>query len=324
MKVLQKQKGKKFTVLNLSDPQLSNEEWHEGREEGKLLKDTLAYLIEQSKPDLITVSGDIAWAGALESYSRFSDLLDSYGIPWAPVFGNHDNQGGPEMVLKQAEIMQARKTCLMENGDPALGCGNYVIGIEEDGRLIHGIILMDSHDRQICVDEDGRENSHWAELLPAQFPWYREQIEMLQEKGVRESSIIMHIPLYTYRTAIQAALKEGVDPRSVSPYNGEQAGCWNPGYEDSFGVMYEGISSFPKDNGFFEEILAGGHTKTVLVGHDHVNNFGVRYEGVLLMFSMKIGSGCYWDPRINGGTVMTIDSDGRMEAEHLFYRPDQL
>ena len=323
MKILQKSKNRTFTILNLSDPQLSNKEWHEECEEGKLLKDTLAYLIEACKPDLITVSGDIAWAGELESYANLSDLLDSYGIPWAPVFGNHDNQRGPEMVLQQAEIMQARQTCIMENGDPSLGCGNYVIGIEEEGRLIHGIIMMDSHDRKRWVDDQGEEHNDWAELEPEQFAWYREQIAELREKGVSETSIIMHIPLYTYRDAIKAALKPEVNPSAVSPYNGEQAGCWNEGYEDSFGVMYEGISSFPRDNGFFDEILAEDSTKTVLVGHDHVNNFGVRYRDILLAFSMKIGSGCYWDPRINGGTVMTIDSEGHMEVEHLFFRPDQ-
>ena len=285
------------------------------------MKDTLAYLIEHCKPDLITVSGDIAWAGALESYANFSDLLDSYGIPWAPVFGNHDNQGGTEMVQKEADIMMARKTCIMEKGDPAMGCGNYVIGIEEDGRLVHGIIMMDSHDRKDWVDENGEQHNSWAELEPEQFTWYREQIAMLKEKGAEETSLIMHIPIYTYRPAIQAALKEGIDPKSISPYNGEQGDCWNEGYENSFGVMYEGIASFPKDNGFFDEVLAAG-TKTLIAGHDHVNNFGVYYQGVLLMYSMKIGSGCYWDPRINGGTVMTIDSDGRVEIEQCFYRPE--
>ena len=323
MQVLHKQKGKKFTILNLSDPQLSNEEWQAGRKEGRLLKDTLAYLIDLCKPDLITVSGDIAWAGALESYGNFADLLDSYGIPWAPVFGNHDNQGGPELVCKQAEIMQARHTCLLEQGDPALGCGNYVLGIEEEGRLIHGLLMMDSHDCKRWVDENGHERNDWAELEPEQFAWYREQIAELREKGVSETSIIMHIPLYTYRDAIKAALKPEVNPSAVSPYNGEQAGCWNEGYEDSFGVMYEGISSFPRDNGFFDEILAEDSTKTVLVGHDHVNNFAIRYKGVLLAFSMKLGAGCYWDPRLNGGTVMTIDSDGHLELEHCFYRPNQ-
>ena len=127
MKILQKQKDRKFTILNLSDPQLSNAEWQEGREAGKLLRDTLAYLVERCKPDLITVSGDLAWAGELESYANLADLLDSYGIPWAPVFGNHDQQGGTEMLERQADILMSRKNCLLEKGDPALGCGNYVI-----------------------------------------------------------------------------------------------------------------------------------------------------------------------------------------------------
>ena len=87
MNVLQKQKDKKFTVLNFSDPQLSNGEWKDDRTEGKLLKDTVAYLVNKVKPDLITVSGDLAWAGDFESYGNLADLLDSFGIPWAPVFG---------------------------------------------------------------------------------------------------------------------------------------------------------------------------------------------------------------------------------------------
>ena len=323
MKVLQKQKDKKFTVLNLSDPQLSNSEWNDDHTEGKLLTDTVNYLVKKVQPDLITVSGDLAWAGEFESYGNLADLLDGFGIPWAPVFGNHDNQKGPETVEKAADIMKTRKTCLLEQGDPALGYGNYVIGIEEEGRMVHGIILMDSHDRKPWVNEKGETHSEWADISPEQFPWYREQIEALKAQGVKETSLIMHIPLYTYRPAIKAALKEDVDPKSISPYNGEQVGCWNEGYEDSFGVLYEGICSYPADNGFFDLILDAGLTKTVLAGHDHVNTIGVRYEGVLLTYALKTGSGCYWDPKISGGTVMTIDSDGRMEVEHCFYRPDE-
>ena len=93
MIVLQKQKNKKFTILNFSDPQLSDAEWKEGRAEGILLRETVTAMINKVQPDLITVSGDLAWAGNYESYANLADLLDSFGIPWAPVFGNHDNQG---------------------------------------------------------------------------------------------------------------------------------------------------------------------------------------------------------------------------------------
>ena len=146
---------------------------------------------------------------------------------------------------------------------------------------------------------------------------------MLKEQGATETTLIMHIPIYTYRDAIAAALKEGVDPKAVPFRNGEQIGSWNEGYEDSFGVFYEGICSYPVDNGFFEEILAGGTTKTVISGHDHVNTFAVPYRGVRLMYGLKTGAGSYHNPLINGGTILTIDSDGKVEIEHCFYRTEE-
>ena len=118
--------------------------------------------------------------------------------------------------------------------------------------------------------------------------------------------------------AAEAALKEGIDPASVPCGNGEQVGCWNEGYEDSFGVLYEEICSNSTDNGFFGEILKASHTKTVLCGHDHTNTLAVRYQGVLLMYGTKTGSGCYWNKKINGGTILTINSAGKMKAGHRF------
>jgi len=325
MRVLKKAKDRDFIVLNLSDPQLSNQEWQEGRAEGRNLTKTVTCLINKVKPDLITVSGDLAWAGHYESYEHLADLLDSFGIPWAPVFGNHDNQGGAEQVEKAAEILRQRKHCLLERGDPALGYGNYVIGIEEEGHLLHALLLMDSHDRKLRSEE---EPLYWAELIPEQFVWYREQISALKALGAKETSLILHIPLYTYRDAFHAAKKETIDRFDMAPEDGAQVGCWNEGYEDSFGVVFEeevlngypdGICSYPDDNGFFDEILQNDSTKLVLCGHDHINSLSVCYRGVRLMYGLKTGSGCYWDKRLNGGTVLRIDSDGHVSAEHCFY-----
>ena len=322
MKALQKQKDKKFTILHLTDTHLYHDEWI--GEKGEHLKNTVDYLIERAKPDLITISGDLAWAGQYTSYEDFANWMDSYGIPWAPVFGNHDDQEGYEAVAKAAAILEAKDTCLLERGDPALGYGNYVVAIEEEGKLIHGIILMDSHDRTPWTDAQGvLHNDEWAELYPEQFPWYRQQVEDLKARGARETTLIMHIPIYAYRDAIKAAMKADVVPQAIPLYNGRQGDCWNEGYEDSFGVYREGICSYPEDNGFFEEILAGGTTKTVISGHDHVNTFSVPYQGVRLTYALKTGFGSYHDKRINGGTILTIDSDGKLELEHCFYATDE-
>lgn len=315
MKTLQKS-SPYFKVLNLSDPQLGN--WEMGQKNAQVLAETVTRLIEEVKPDLITVSGDLAWAGHYAAYANLADLLDGFQIPWAPIFGNHDLQDGPEPVAKAIEILEQSKYCLYENGDPKLGYGNYVIGIEENGKLIHGIILMDSHNKMEWVNPQGETEERWAQLYPEQLDWYANVVDELKAQGAKETSVILHIPIYTYCDALKAALKEGIDPSSIPPGKGQQLGCWNQGYEDSFGVIYEAISCYPEDNGFFDLVLDKNSTKTILCGHDHVNNLAVNYKGVRLIFAMKTGWGCYCNKELNGGTVLTIDSNGNMHAQHCY------
>ena len=297
---------------------LSDSEWDEGRKESEILCSTIKNLVEKTKPHLITISGDVAWAGHFESYRRLAAFLDSLGIPWAPVFGNHDNQGGTEKLEKAAKILTTGGNCLLERGDPKLGFGNYLIGISQEGKLIHGLVMMDSHDRTEYTDEQGNTTLAWGDIISEQLPWYREKINILKEMGAFESTLILHIPLYAYRKAAEAAYKEGIDHKSIQPFNGMQKDCFNEGYEDSFGVCYEGIASYPADNGFFDLIKELDHTKTVVCGHDHINSFAIKYEGVRLIYSLKTGCGCYWDSRLNGATLLSIDQDGKLRAEHVF------
>ena len=319
---LTKSPDRDFTVLNLTDPQLSDSEWKPGEKNREILVRTVTALAEKTQPDLITVSGDLAWAGHYEAYACLADFLESFGVPWAPVMGNHDNQGGPEAVDRAVAILTARSHCLWENGDPALGKGNYVIAVEQEGRPIHGILMMDSHDRKPWTDEKGETVSQWADLDPAQLAWYEETVGGLQARGVRETTLILHIPLYTYREAFRAAWKAEIDPHSVSPEESDRGLCWNDGYRDSVGVFYEGVGSYPADNGFFDRITALGSTKTVLAGHDHVNDFMIRYRGVRLIYALKTGAGCYWDPRLNGGTVLKISARGEASAVQCFIREE--
>ena len=58
--------------------------------------------------------------------------------------------------------------------------------------------------------------------------------------------------------------------------------------------------------------------KTVVAGHEHVNNWMVNYEGIKLVYSLKTGMGCYWNPILNGGTVLAVGSDGIREIKHEF------
>ena len=318
MITLKKTPGKDFIVLNLTDTQLYNEEWEEGHKSRVILTRTISELIKEKKPDLITVTGDLAWSGHDISYDALADFLDSFGIPWAPVWGNHDNQGGAEKVDAVATRYLSHPLCVYEKGDPKLGNGNYVIAIEEEGRIVEGIIMMDSHDRMTYTAPNGAQTNEWAKLTPEQLIWYRGQIETLKALGCYDTTLMMHIPIYAYREAWNAAAAPIIDPRSITPENSAHPSNWNEGYTDSFGVKYEDICSYPEDEGMFSLIKELGSTKHIVCGHDHVNNFVVNYKGVKFIYGLKAGTGCYWNPILNGGTLFRITQKGVTEVWHKY------
>ena len=321
MITLHKKPDKDFKILNITDPQLSNEEWADTHKNRAILTHTITELVKSAEPDLITVTGDLAWAGHDVAYDALADFLDSFGIPWAPIWGNHDNQGGAEYIDTVADRYLGHKYCIYEKGDPSIGNGNYVIAVEENGKTVSAILMIDSHDRMPYTDADGNEQISWARLTEPQMAWYREQITALQAMGCDDTSIIMHIPFYAYNTAYLAAYanadeasRKQLTPETAIP----DADCWNPGYEDSIGVQYEGIGSYTVDEGVFDIVRDLGSTKHVIVGHDHVNNWMINYQGVKLVFSMKAGAGCYWTPILNGGTVISIGSEGVQSVHHEY------
>lgn len=321
---LQKDPKHDFCILNLSDPQLAGDEWDKDHQAFRIFDRTVKTLIEKTHPDLITVTGDLSYGGQLASYEKYLGYFRQFGIRWTTVFGNHDNQAGPEPVAKVVDMYQKDPLFIYESGDPALGNGNFVILIEEEGRPVEGLVLMDTHDRMPYTDGDGNEREEWAKLLPPQIDWYRAEIAALQKMGCKETVLFTHIPIYHYREAYAAAHRADVDPRSVQPQNSTGPDFWNPGYESSVGVLYEGISSYPEDEGMFDAIRELGSTRCVICGHDHVNNFMIRYQDVNFIYAMKTGKGCYWNSVLNGGTQITVGSHGVCGAEHHFVNVSDL
>ena len=86
-------------------------------------------------------------------------------------------------------------------------------------------------------------------------------------------------------------------------------------------MRYEEICSYPEDEGAFAVIRELGSTRHIVCGHDHVNNFVIPYKGVKCIYSLKAGAGCYWNPRLNGGTVLRISDKGVTDIWHEYVDP---
>ena len=318
MKILRKNPSRDFTVLNLTDTQLSNEEWAEGHICRRILEHTVKELINRTSPDLITISGDLSWAGNDHAYDMLASFLDGFNIPWAPVWGNHDNQGGAEYIEKLADRYMTHPYCMYEKGDSTLGNGNYVILIKENDAPAKAIIMIDSHDREPYLNSDGNTSEVWARLLPHQITWLSDQLSYLRSIGCSDATLILHIPIYAYRKASNAAYRQDIIRKDVTIDLSNGNECWNEGYEGSTGVEYEAISSYPEEDGVFDVLKKSKIVRHVLAGHDHVNNWMISYEGIKMIYGLKTGAGCYWNKLLNGGTVFKINSNGVYNVYHEY------
>ncbi len=297
---LEKDPDKDFVVLNLADVQLKDYEAY--ADEWTIASETIDRLIKEIQPDLITLTGDNAWGGV--AYLELINFLESYEIPWAPIMGNHDG----EKTLSEfwaAYRMSKAEHCLFKFGPEDMGYGNYILNITENGRVIHTLFMMDTH--------SDAENGGYDHLWTNQINWYKWAVKGIAEEngGTVESTVFIHIPVCEYKDAWK------------SVYDEENECFYEDTDIDYFGHNGEGVCS-PKDEnntGFFDVCKSLGSTKNIIAGHDHTNCASIMYEGIRLSYALKAGPGCYWDEEKNGGSTLTISSDGSAVFEHHYVDP---
>lgn len=235
------------------------------------------------------------------------------------------------------------------------GVGNYVINIKNSsGSIINTIIMMDSHSnngnqhheyfnnpsvgedinglegwfanggylyRPYTQEELEKDNTltgtkavgtNYDYIKQSQIDWYEWVIKGIEKVngGVVNSELFFHIPLPEFNIAY--ALYEKTLPEN---YNGRDV------INGNFGLNRENVCSPYYNSGFFDKITALGSTKDIIVGHDHVNNSSIEYEGVRLTYGLKTGNGCYWDEsgEVSGCTIIVIDNQGATSTEHKYY-----
>lgn len=311
--VLEKDPSRDFVILNITDVQLCDYDFNPLLATYKSTFALIEEMVRQMNPDLITVSGDIG-CGYEFATKQITAFLDSLEIPWAPVFGNHDHQPHTADSLRTADIFMEGKYCLFKKGDASLGVGNYIINVREGDRVVQSILMMDSHN-QAEYEIDGKIKKGYAHFNKAQVDWYKWAIEGVQAYGngeTVESTVIAHIPVLAFAEAYEAYVD---DPNTKDYKNGS----WK--VEGAFGTMTEkDVSAGLEDPyGFFDAIVEAGSTKNFVVGHDHKNNFSLVYKGVRLTYALNTGAGCYYSPRFNGGTTLTVDSSGNVTVVHHYF-----
>lgn len=287
-----------FSILQVTDVHILNDE----KKDKKAFK-TITAMVETAKPDMIVVTGDIT--SEKENYTAFKSFctfMEKFQIPWAFTFGNHeglDIQYEPNEVLDPEKIadkqtlndyLESLEYCIYELGDESVdGMGNYYYTVRDDnGEALTSLIFMDSN----SYDEENEGYDHFHDN---QIQWYENTIKQIaKEENGDESKVVpslafFHIPMQEYMTAYDDA--KGTDNR-----------LWGFRFPNENGTPVV-------DDKMFETMVELGSTKGCFVGHDHMNNYSVNYNGIRLTYGLSCDHNIYLVP-FRGGTLINIKNDG--------------
>ena len=131
---------KQFKILMFTDLQL----WMDVSDNNETFA-MMDELVEKTSPDMIVMPGDNVSGLVTDLYLRqLIKKMESYKIPWACTFGNHDAEGNATLAW-QSDRYEEAEYCLFERGPSNLyGMGNYAVNITRDGKADKTLFFLDN------------------------------------------------------------------------------------------------------------------------------------------------------------------------------------
>ena len=261
---------------------------------GKIYENLYVYitqLVERTNPDLIIIPGDVIYGefdDAGTSLTGFISFMEGFGIPWAPVMGNHDGNESAKGAAWQCQQYINAPNCLFKTGT-VKGYGNYTIGIRQGGELVRTIYMMDKSS-SVGFGADQKE---WLDLAA-------QRIADAYQKSI-PAFLVFHIPVNEFQdAAIAAGYQLAADGAYIYTIGANSNG--------DFGAKGEAFKSIHAEPGLLA-LLKKHNFDGVFVGHNHLINTSVLYQGIRWTFGLKTGKYDRY-PTNHGGTSILVEEGG--------------
>ncbi len=288
----------------------------------------VATMIQTEKPDLVVITGDIAYpvpfqAGTFNnktSAMMFITLMEQLEVPWTVTFGNHDTEAYSYYNREKVSGFYSDESleyCLFSKGPEDIdGYGNHVIHVKNTaGVITQELIFMDSH----SYTDGDIFGIFWKydNIKQSQVDWYKDIITNAQKNNPDVKSLLFfHIPLVEYRDAYDEIIANDMKATENAEIIAGRVAEEDP-------YVYCGMH---EDN-LFETILELGSTQATFCGHDHLNNIVMRYKGVDLTYGMSVDYLAYVGISKKGTqrgcTLITVNPDGSYTQSFENYYQDK-
>lgn len=332
-----------FKVMHLTDIHIGGGVLSAGKDKKAI--NAVAAMITAEKPDLVVVTGDIAfpvpWAGTLNNayaHGYFTRLMERLGVYYTVTFGNHDSESynfyDRAGVAKMYDD-ESLSYCLFDRGpEDIFGECNHAITVRDtDGFITESLVMIDSNaytDEDPlglgwvydCIHDDQIE---WYESVTRSHIEYNESLyaslaesEKSALGGVApmpQGLLFMHIPIREVKYAYDEYVNNGRQNTEDSIY-----------VEGNDGEKDQVVYCSEIDEDLFETALSLGVTKAIFYGHDHLNNFVFNYKGITLSYGYSIDYLAYFGIKNQGyqrGSTVIYCRDGEPLIIHENYYQDK-
>ena len=318
-----------FRVLQLTDIHIGAGAFSAQKDSWAL--DAVATIVQRVKPDLVIVTGDIAYpvpfqAGTFNNMREaemFAELMEQLGVYWTLAFGNHDTE--IYSLYERDEIGAFYEDekwthCLFRRGPENIaGYGNDIILIKDkEGKITQALVTIDSH----SYTDGDYFGIAWKydNIHQDQIDWYAAQMDRLTQANVSngftenadvKNLVFFHIPLTEYGKYWNEYKDNNHQNTDTVTYVYGQAG-------ESGEKSYPGVD----DCQLFETMLEHNGQGT-FCGHDHYNTFALDIttedgKKIRLTYGMSIDYLAYVGiankTEQRGGTEIKISQDGSFAA----------
>jgi hypothetical protein len=275
----------KFKIIQVTDAHIKYDS-----EYSKETVEMLNLVLDAEKPDLVIFTGDVVTGKPYkEGFEMVIEPVISRKIPWALVFGNHDDE--QDMTREQlATLIQTYpyNTGNMKKVKNVTGYGNYTLEIKDKNNKSIRAVLYCMDSNAYSTLKPGVEGYGWFAF--DQVDWYRKQSAKYTSGNNGDplpALAFFHIPLPEYRFV------------KILP-NVKMAG-----------VRLEDECSPEINTGMFAAMLERGDVMGTFVGHDHINDYIFNYYGTGLAYGRFSGSKTTYTELKNGVRVIELTEGQR-------------
>lgn len=275
---------KKFKIVQFTDVH-----WVPGDPTSEEAAERMNEVLDAEKPDLVIYTGDLIFSKpATEGLDKALAPVISRHLPFAVTWGNHDDEQDMSRTELSAYV-ERKDGCLNTRTEGISGVSNFILPVQASTGNTEAAVLyiFDSNAYSPLKQIKGYD---W--IKADQVEWYRKESAAFTARNngtPLPAMAFFHIPLPEYNQAAQ-------DENALLTGTRKEKAC------------------APAINtGLYAAMLNAGDVMATFAGHDHVNDYVVDWNGILLGYGRFTGGKTvYHDiPGGNGARVIELQEGER-------------